>query len=185
MDLLSLYAQKGDRLYGERVSQTAHALQCAALAEAEGASPALVVAALLHDVGHLLTKRAEDVDDRHQDIAAGVLTKLYGAAVAEPVRLHVAAKRWLCAMEPGYFETLSTASVKSLELQGGPFTRDAADAFLQNPYARDAIRLRRWDDLAKVPEAPTKTLAAYAPLVAAMSAGPDVVSSTGSAGRGP
>jgi phosphonate degradation associated HDIG domain protein len=184
MDLLSLYAHKGDLLYGERVSQTAHALQCAALAEAEGASPALVVAALLHDVGHLLAKHADDVDDRHQDIAAGVLTKLYGAPVAEPVGLHVAAKRWLCAMEPGYFEMLSPASVKSLELQGGPFAREAADAFLQNPYARDAIRLRRWDDRAKVPEAPTKPLAAYAPLVAAISAGRGAASFPGDAGRG-
>jgi [1-hydroxy-2-(trimethylamino)ethyl]phosphonate dioxygenase len=165
MDLLALYERKGGDPYGERVTQTAHALQSASFAEAEGAAPALIAAALLHDVGHLIAKPS-DGDDRHEDIGAGLLAKLFGAAVAEPVRLHVAAKRFLCATEPGYFATLSPASVESLALQGGPFTSDEAAAFARNPHAQDAVRLRRWDDLAKVPDAPTKPLSAYAPLLA-------------------
>jgi gamma-butyrobetaine dioxygenase len=165
MDLLALFERKGSEPYGEFVTQAAHALQSAALAEAEDAAPALIAAALLHDVGHFLAKPG-DGDDRHEDIGAGVLAKLFGPAVAEPVRLHVAAKRFLCATEPGYFATLSPASVASLARQGGPFTPDEAAAFERNPHAADALRLRRWDDLAKVPGAPTKDLAAYAPLLA-------------------
>jgi gamma-butyrobetaine dioxygenase len=164
MDLLALFGRKGGEPYGERVTQAAHALQAAALAEAEGATPALVAAALLHDVGHFLAKPG-DGDDRHEDIGAGILMKLFGPAVAEPVRLHVAAKRFLCATEPGYFATLSSASVASLAQQGDPFTPGEAAAFERRPHAADAVRLRRWDDLAKVPDAPTKNLAAYAPLL--------------------
>jgi gamma-butyrobetaine dioxygenase len=165
MDLLALFAWKGGEPYGERVTQTAHALQAAALGEAEDAAPALVAAALLHDLGHFLAKPG-DGDNRHETIGAGLLAKLFGAAVAEPVRLHVAAKRFLCATEPGYVATLSPASVASLAQQGGPFTPDEAAAFARRPHAADAVRLRRWDDLAKVPDAPTRDLAAYAPLLA-------------------
>jgi phosphonate degradation associated HDIG domain protein len=163
MDVLALFESKGNEPYGERVTQTAHALQSAALAEAEGAAPALIAAALLHDVGHLIAKPS-DGDDRHEDIGAGLLMKLFGPAVAEPVRLHVAAKRFLCATQAGYFATLSPASVESLALQGGPFTADEAAVFARHPHTEDALRLRRWDDLAKVPDAPTKPLAAYATL---------------------
>jgi len=164
-ELLALYTEKGGGAYGERVTQTAHALQSAALAEAAAAPPSLVAAALLHDVGHLLAKRADGVDDRHEQIAAGYLARYFGPAVSEPVRLHVDAKRWLCACEPSYFATLSPASVKSLALQGGPFSPEAAAAFLALPYAAEAIRLRRWDDLAKRPDAPTSKLEAYAALL--------------------
>jgi phosphonate degradation associated HDIG domain protein len=168
IDLLALYAEKGGKEYGERVTQTAHALQSAALAEAEQAPPPLVVASLLHDIGHLLAKQVDDVDDRHEHIAAGYLARIFGPAVSEPIRLHVDAKRWLCACEPGYFATLSAASVRSLALQGGPFSPEEAAAFRLRPYAGEAIRLRRWDDLAKIPDAKTKKLGAYAALLDAL-----------------
>ena len=164
-EMLTLYVEKGGRAYGERVTQTAHALQSAALAEAEGAAASLVAAALLHDIGHLLTKQADGIDDRHEHIAAGYLAKRFGPAVSEPVRLHVDAKRWLCACEPGYAAMLSSASVRSLALQGGAFSPEEAAAFLARPYAAEAIRLRRWDDLAKRPDVVTKPLEAYAPLL--------------------
>jgi phosphonate degradation associated HDIG domain protein len=170
--LLDLYESKGTAQYGrEAVSQTEHALQSAALAEAEGSAPALVAAALLHDVGHLLAKRepGKDEDDRHEDIGWGFLKSQFGAAVAEPVRLHVPAKRYLCAVEPDYFAILSPASVHSLELQGGGFTADESEQFRRVPFADDAVRLRRWDDQAKVPGNRTKSLRDYAALLRSLS----------------
>ena len=164
--LLSLFETRGVSQYGrEAVSQAEHALQAAALAEREGAAPALVAAALLHDVGHLLAKTGGDLDDRHEEIGCGYLKSTFGPAVSEPVRLHVPAKRYLCATEPAYSGLLSPASVRSLELQGGRFTPDEAGLFGGLAYAGDAIRLRRWDDRAKTPGAPTKALRDYAPLL--------------------
>jgi len=170
--LLALYESKGASQYGrEAVSQAEHALQAAALAEGEGAAPSLVAAALLHDVGHLLAKdRQADADDQHEQIGWGYLKSQFGAAVAEPVRLHVPAKRYLCAVEPDYFAILSPASVRSLELQGGRLTADEAAAFESTPYAADAIRLRRWDDQAKVPGARTRRWHDYAQLLRDLSA---------------
>jgi phosphonate degradation associated HDIG domain protein len=168
--ILELLAGKGTAQYGgERVSQAEHALQCAACAEREGAEASLVAAALLHDLGHLLYSKVlpegEERDDRHEHIAAGRLSRLFGADVTEPIRLHVDAKRWLSANEPGYFELLSPASVASLELQGGPFNAAESAAFVERPYAERAIRLRRWDDLGKVPHAPTRRIAEYGDLL--------------------
>jgi predicted HD phosphohydrolase len=147
------------------VTQLAHALQAASLAEAETAEPALVAAALLHDVGHLLAKRRAGDDDRHEEIGAALLERVFGPEVAEPVRLHVGAKRWLCAAEPGYFATLSAESVRSLELQGGPFDDQEAAAYARLPFAAAATRLRRWDDLAKNPAATPRPLAHFRPLL--------------------
>jgi len=165
--LMELFAARGTDQYGrEAVSQTEHALQAATLAEAEGAAPALVAAAFLHDVGHLLAKvRSPSEDDRHEEIGWGYLKSTFGPAVAEPVRLHVPAKRYLCAVEPDYFAILSPGSVRSLELQGGRFTADEASAFRGVAYADDAVRLRRWDDHAKTPGTPTKALGDYAGLL--------------------
>jgi phosphonate degradation associated HDIG domain protein len=160
--VIDLLVERGGSDYGdEPVTQFAHALQAAAMAEGEGADPPLVAAALLHDVGHLIAKRRSGENDRHEQIAAGVLSRVFGPEVAEPVRLHVDAKRWLCTTEPGYFATLSPASVHSLELQGGPFTPDEAAAFTRGRHAEAATRLRRWDDAAKRPDAPVKPLADY------------------------
>jgi phosphonate degradation associated HDIG domain protein len=156
-EILRLFETRGCAEYhGEAVSQAEHALQAAHLAEAENAPDALVVAALLHDVGHLISGHEEDaadqgIDDRHEFAGAAWLSHHFGPDVVEPIRLHVAAKRYLCAAEPDYFSGLSPASRLSLELQGGPFQRDELAAFEANPHHRAAVRLRRWDDTAKVP----------------------------------
>jgi phosphonate degradation associated HDIG domain protein len=163
--LIALLGESADFYGDEQVTQLTHALQAASLAERDGAPPSLVAAALLHDVGHLLAKPRDGADDRHERIGSGLLERLFGAAVAEPVRLHVDAKRFLCATEPGYFATLSEASVRSLERQGGPFTADEADRFAQKPFAAAAIRLRRWDEQAKALNAATPDIAYYAPLL--------------------
>jgi phosphonate degradation associated HDIG domain protein len=165
--LIELLRTKGARQYGgERVSQCEHALQAASLAAEEEASGALKAAALLHDIGHLLHDEGEQpalrgIDDRHEQIGAERLLPVFGPAVAEPVRLHVPAKRYLCATDPGYFARLSPGSVRSLALQGGPFTPEEAAEFRALPFAEDAIRIRRWDEAAKVPGILTPDLEHY------------------------
>ncbi|HEV2611377.1 MAG TPA: HD domain-containing protein [Noviherbaspirillum sp.] len=149
---------RGAGMYGgEAVTQLEHALQCASLASADGAASELVTAALLHDICHL----ADDLDDRdhpHGPTGAAMLKELFPPAVTEPVRMHVDAKRYLCAIEPLYWSSLSDASKRSLMWQGGPFTPDEAAAFIAQPHAEDAVCLRRWDDEAKVPGAVTAPL---------------------------
>lgn len=154
--ILELFRARGDAAYfGEAVSQTEHALQSAALAEAEGAPVPLVVAALLHDLGHLVHGLDEQIavrgiDGRHENAGEAWLSRHFGPEVTTPVRLHVAAKRYLCAVDPDYLAGLSPASALSLRVQGGPFTPEEVAAFESDPYHRDAVRLRRWDDQAKV-----------------------------------
>jgi phosphonate degradation associated HDIG domain protein len=148
------------------VSQRAHALQAGRHAREQGLSAALTVAALLHDVGHMVHELGEHpaargVDDRHEAVGAAWLARWFGPAVVEPVRLHVAAKRWLCAVEPGYFERLTRDSVESLALQGGPMSPDEVAAFERLPYWRDAVALRRLDERAKDPDAPTPEFADF------------------------
>jgi phosphonate degradation associated HDIG domain protein len=169
--IAALFDERGEGQYGsERVTQRAHALQCASIAAREGATDALIVAALLHDVGHLVhdlgtDARRRGVDDEHEKRAADWLADAFGGEVVAPVRLHVAAKRWLCAVDPAYYEILSPASRRSLELQGGPFTATQAEAFGRAAHAQDAARLRRWDDAAKDPAATPPPLETYRPLV--------------------
>ncbi|MBI1892038.1 MAG: HD domain-containing protein [Burkholderiales bacterium] len=149
---------------GEVVTQLQHALQCATLARAEGAEPELVVAALLHDIGHV----AEAQEDRiypHGELAACLLKGLFPPVVTEPIRLHVDAKRYLCATDSLYWDDLSDASKKSLAWQGGPFTAEEAKVFIRKPYAADAVRLRRWDEAAKEPGAPVLALEQFVPLM--------------------
>ncbi len=172
-DIERLFAAKGDREYaGEPVSQREHALQSALLAEQAGASDALVTAALLHDLGHLLNDQGETptlrgIDDRHERVAIPALRRLFGEDVLAPIRLHVDAKRYLCARGDGtlsgaqYRAALSADSVRSLALQGGVFDDAQADAFIAQPFATDAVRLRCWDDLAKVAGKATPDLAHY------------------------
>jgi phosphonate degradation associated HDIG domain protein len=167
--ILGAYDRLGGRLYGERVSQNQHALQCAALAAADGALESLIVAALLHDYGHL-AEAAPDVDRpaadaRHEMAGAALLGELFGSEVTGPIALHVAAKRYLCGVEPGYLQALSPASVHSLALQGGPFTAARAAGFERLEGASDAVRLRRWDDRGKAPDAATPGFDAYAPMM--------------------
>ena len=166
-EVVRLYESRGAAQYGsEAVSQLEHALQCAALAEQDGASPSLVAASLLHDLGHLLTDAphvlGREVDDVHQYLAIPFLRGVLPQAALEPIRLHVDAKRYLCRAQADYWSTLSPASRHSLSLQGGAFTPEGAARFIEQQYARDALALRRWDDLAKVPGKPTRSLAHYA-----------------------
>lgn len=163
-------AERGEAMYGgESVTQLQHALQCAALAEEADAGDGLIAAALLHDYGHLLAMdegaAAAGKDMRHEDIAAKTLRKWFGPEVTEPIRLHVAAKRYLCSVNPDYFATLSPASVTSLNVQGGPFTQTEADAFMQGPHGDAAAKLRVWDDLAKDTTKVTPPLEHYRPMV--------------------
>ena len=156
---------QGHHQYGsEVVSQLDHALQCATLAEAHGTKE-LVTACLLHDLGHLYPPATLGIDDRHEYRSLSVLKLLFPPAVTEPIRLHVEAKRYLCAVDPHYWSTLSPASQQSLIRQGGIFSAEAAAVFIAQPYAQDAVKLRIWDDQAKVPNLPTPNLAHFMPLV--------------------
>lgn len=154
--ILRLFDARGSSGYGgEAVLQLEHALQAAMFAENEKAPPALIVAALLHDVGHLLHELPADapdqgIDDRHEALAARWLTKHFGPDVVEPVRLHVAAKRYLCAVDADYHRELSPPSAQSLRLQGGPMSPEEVREFELQPHFDAAVRLRRWDDEAKV-----------------------------------
>lgn len=168
-----LLQARGHRPYGtEAISQLEHALQCAHLAERSGETPETVVACLLHDLGHLLAAERDGVqnhdtaeDDLHQFIALPFLRTLFPDAVLEPIRLHVDAKRYLCLIDPGYWAELSPASKHSLELQGGVFSESDAEHFITQPFAAEAVRLRRYDDLAKVKDKKVPDLAHYAQLL--------------------
>jgi phosphonate degradation associated HDIG domain protein len=167
-----LFAERGAEAYGESVSQLEHALQTAAEAERAGASPGLVAAALLHDIGHLLPPGQETAHRRpHNESGAAFLAEAFGAEVSEPTRLHVPAKRYLCATEPDYASRLSPASVMSLARQGGPMTQEEAAAFEREPYCRDAVSLRRWDEQGKVPGRAVPGLEHYRPLLEGLLAG--------------
>lgn len=168
----SLFIGEGAEDYlGEQVTQAQHMLQAAALAEAAGASPALIAAALLHDVGHFRGAvhghelMAGLRDNRHSDQGADWLAAWFAPDVTEPIRLHVAAKRYLCAVEPDYFDRLSGASVHTLTLQGGPMSASEAQQFAASRYASDAVELRRWDDDAKDPTAHVPDVAYYRSLL--------------------
>jgi phosphonate degradation associated HDIG domain protein len=156
---------RADGLYGgEPVTQLQHALQCAALAQREGASGELLVAALLHDIYHL-ADGTNDAEQPHDRMGAQMLTALFGPAVTEPIRLHVEAKRYLCMVEPQYWAGLSDMSKRSLMWQGGPFSAGQAAAFIWQPYAKDAVRLRRWDDAAKAIGQVTPSLDEFIPIM--------------------
>ena len=172
-DIEPLFAAKGDRMYaGEPVTQLQHALQSAQLAEKSGADAALIVAALLHDLGHMVNDQGETptlrgIDDRHEYVALPFLRGLFDDAVLQPIRLHVDAKRYLCARGDGtingaqYWANLSADSKRSLELQGGIFTDAEAQRFISQPHAQGAVSVRIWDDAAKVENADTPPLGHY------------------------
>ncbi|QQS14052.1 MAG: HD domain-containing protein [Rhodospirillales bacterium] len=172
-DLTRVYETRAVRAYGlEGVSQLEHALQSAHLARRAGKSDALVVACLLHDVGNLVhdlgeNPAAEGVDDRHEALGAEWLATWFPAEVVDPVRLHVAAKRYLVAADPTYAGRLSADSVLSLRLQGGPMDAVERAAFEAEPFWRDAITLRRFDEEAKIPGAETPSFRDFLPVIAA------------------
>lgn len=177
-DIDGLMQRHGSSLYGgEAVSQLEHALQAAALAERAGENDATVVAALLHDLGHLINadrpvnpELTETVDGLHEYVVVPFLRGTFDDAVIEPIRMHVEAKRYLCLIEPSYWDSLSPASKHSLALQGGVFDEAAAEAFFNQPFAPEAIRLRRYDDLAKVVGEATPPWSHYLALMQALSA---------------
>jgi phosphonate degradation associated HDIG domain protein len=172
-EILRTYRERGQRSYGEHVTERQHALQCATFAEQAGEPPAVVAACLLHDYGHLLHDLGEDiadqgVDARHERIGANRLQEWFPAEVVEPIRLHAASKRYLCWKEVDYFGGLSEASRKSLALQGGPMNDAEAAEFEQGAHYDFAIRVRRYDDQGKVPDMVTADFEHYRPLLEAL-----------------
>ena len=162
-EIRAAFARRGVETYGEGVSQLEHALQCALCAERDGARPALIAATLLHDIGHLIHDLPADIADQgidaqHENLGSAWLSRHFGPDVTEPVRLHVAAKRYLATTEPGYFDLLSPASVQSLQLQGGLMSVQERARFAAERFAEEAVKLRRWDDEGKVIGLPTPTL---------------------------
>lgn len=174
--IVAVLRERGDEAYlGERVSMLEHMLQAAHSAQLAGASDALVVAALVHDIGHLVrddepgadVTQLESFDRVHEEVGAAWLAGGFGPEVTEPVRLHVAAKRYLCATEPDYFAALSPASVHTLSLQGGPMSPTEAAAFIALPHATAAVSLRRFDDAGKRVAGETPDLEHFLPLLIA------------------
>jgi phosphonate degradation associated HDIG domain protein len=158
--LTAIYAGRATGQYGlTLINQRAHAVQSAFHAREQGQSASIVVAALLHDIGHMVHDlgdhpAAMGIDDQHENIGANWLERYFGPDVTEPIRLHVAAKRYLCMVEPDYFEKLSDDSIESLSLQGGRMTENEVAAFLREPYWEGSVALRRIDELAKDPNGP-------------------------------
>ena len=164
-----LFNQRGHLAYGEGVTELQHALQAGFLAQKDNAPDNQIVAALLHDIGHLLHGLPEDVAEQgmnghHEQIGEKWLGKYFGADISQPVRLHVAAKRYQCTVNPDYLEQLSPASAKSFSLQGGKMSGAEIRTFEKDPFFNEALQLRTWDDHAKNPEMKTPPLKHYLPL---------------------
>ena len=170
-DLWAIYSSRGAGAYfGEAVSTLEHSLQAAYFAKRSQSSDALVVATLLHDVGHLIDPAPADIADwntdaRHEVSGSRWLAQRFGPEVSEPVRLHVPAKRYLCATDPGFCAQMSPASVRTLALQGGPMSEMEIAAFRLEPFHRDAIALRRFDDRGKIAGMHTPDFAYYRVLI--------------------
>jgi [1-hydroxy-2-(trimethylamino)ethyl]phosphonate dioxygenase len=169
--IMDLLASRGHESYfGEPVTVLEHSLEAAFFAQQASSSSEQIAAALLHDVGHLLHHEGEDIaeqgrDTRHEELADTILAAHLPPAVTVPIRLHVAAKRYLCFADAAYFDALSPSSVLSLKLQGGPMSPEEAEAFLATPFAHEAIALRHWDDEAKIPALPVPPIESYLPLL--------------------
>lgn len=169
-EITRLFETHGKACYqGEAIDQLQHALQCAHLAERAGAAPELVAAALLHDLGHLLAAYAERLpdgsDDGHHYTAIPYLRGLFPDAVLEPIRLHVDAKRYLCAVDSAHWSRLSPTARRSLALQGGPFSASEATLFIRRPHADGAVLIRRWDENAKDPLARPPNWSHFVPVL--------------------
>ena len=170
-EIFAIFGRRGsDAYFGERVSMTEHALQAAHFAQQDGAPPRLVLAALLHDIGHLLEDVPADLADwttdaRHEEVGGRWLAERFGVEISGPVRLHVPAKRYLCATDPEYLTKLSSASVVTLQLQGGQMSPEEISRFETERFFDDAVRVRRWDDQGKVAGLTTPSLSEYRRLI--------------------
>ncbi len=173
-EILDIFDKRGSEEYfGESVSMMEHALQAAYFAQIAAAPPELVAAALLHDVGHLVEEVPSDIGDwtvdaHHEVIGSRWLARRFPPAVSEPVRLHVPAKRYLLATDAKYFARLSPASIITLKLQGGPMTAQEAARFETEPFFKDAVRVRQWDDQGKISGLKTPGLGNYRALIDAL-----------------
>jgi predicted HD phosphohydrolase len=169
--IADIFTRRGGESYmGEEVTMAEHMLQSAGLAEAANAEDTLIAAALLHDIGHYTSEFSEDAlasgqNNYHEDAGAEVIARFFPPAVTEPIKLHVAAKRFFCAVNKGYFNQLSPASVHSLDLQGGPMSEVEIIEFRLHSYYKEALRLRTWDDEGKVAGASIPAFEYYAPLL--------------------
>jgi [1-hydroxy-2-(trimethylamino)ethyl]phosphonate dioxygenase len=169
--IADIFERRGAESYlGEAVTMSEHMLQGAMLAEREGASDELVAAALLHDIGHYTSEfgamsLGDERDNYHEEAGAHVLEPFFPPVITECVRLHVPAKRYLCATDKGYYERLSEASKHTLTLQGGPMNADEVAAFESNPFYQEAVRVRIWDDEGKKPDVATPPFHYYVPLL--------------------
>jgi predicted HD phosphohydrolase len=165
--ILELFARRGAEEYmGEKVSMAQHMEQSAACAADVGASDELVIASLLHDIGHFVGDFPIDalengIDNLHEEAGARFLETFYPASVTEPIRLHVAAKKYLCAVDREYFGCLSDASVNSLQVQGGPMNQAEIANFESNPHYLAAVELRKYDDDGKVAGLDIRPVASY------------------------
>jgi len=169
--IADIFARRGAEEYlGEAVTISEHMLQTAELAEEEGASEELIVAALLHDIGHFTNEFPDNaaelgIDSHHDRAGAAVLAPYFPKIVTDCVRHHVSAKRYLCAVDSDYFSKLSDASVLSLKLQGGPMNKAAAEKFGQNEDIDAIVKVRIWDDIGKVAGKSTPGFSHYAPML--------------------
>lgn len=160
---------RGHQSYGEAITQSQHMLQCAHMATEAGEDEPMIIAALLHDFGHLIDKAGDAtelrIDAEHETIGAAYLSNFFPETVTRPISLHVAAKRYLCLAETGYQDRLSDASRLSLQLQGGPFSPQQAEIFEEDAFSAQAIRLRHYDELAKKVGAVTPPLEFYSTML--------------------
>lgn len=169
--IADIFERRGAESYlGEQVSMSEHMLQGAVLAEAEGAPEELIAAALLHDIGHYTSEfgpmsLGDERDNYHEESGAMVLAPFFPSVITECVRLHVPAKRYLCATDKGYHDRLSEASKHTLMLQGGPMSAEEVKDFESNPFHREAVRVRIWDDEGKKPGVVTPEFRHYVPLL--------------------
>ena len=168
--IFAVYRERGGRSYGENVTELQHALQCAEFATQQHSTKTVVLAALLHDYGHLLHDEGEDIAERgidttHEELGAKALSAWFGPEIVDPIQMHVAAKRYLCWAESTYHASLSAASQLSLTLQGGPMNDAEAKAFASRPHFAAALQVRRFDDWGKVPGMETAPLEAYRDLL--------------------
>lgn len=167
-EILEVFAARGHLDYGEHISMREHMLQAAWIAEQDGADDRLIVAALLHDYGHLICNMPnntfrEGVDNRHEELGAAALSRWFGDDIVNAVRLHVDAKRYLCAASPEYLDQLSAASKITLAVQGGPMSDAEMREFRHQPGHELAVRVRLFDDQGKLPGMARPDLEHYLP----------------------